>query len=146
MQKLDHVGLVVKNLDEALKTYETMLGLTPWSKNIVQSPSGYRIVILPIKGGGRLELIEPDLTKESRFSRFLKDRGEGIATISIFIENFDLEVNSLREKGFNVEVTTNSNLFPKYPFKIAWVPPKDGHGVWVELVDSEALPPNESEL
>lgn len=145
IQKLDHVTLVVRDLDEALKSYEKILRLTPWSNGVIEHPPECRLVVLPTKSGARIEFIEPNLAVDSRFSRFLKERGEGVFGLSIFVEDFDAEVRTLKKKGVPVEEETQTFLFSEYPFRIDWVPPEEGHGVWIEIVDSEALPSYERE-
>jgi catechol 2,3-dioxygenase-like lactoylglutathione lyase family enzyme len=139
IKKVDHATMVVKNLEEALKTFEEILHLTP-AKGPMGSMPECRIAMLPTGGGARIELIEPNMAMDSRFSRFLKERGEGVFGLSIFIDNFDAEVKALREKGVAIEDDYQPNVHPGHPFRIAWVPPEEGHGVWIELVDWNALP------
>ena len=104
-----------------------------------------RIAMLPTSAGARIELIEPNLDIDSRFARFLKERGEGVFGLSIFVDDFDKEVKTLREKGVTVELTTATIIDPEYPFRLGWVEAEEGHGAWIEIVDSEAVPPYEKE-
>lgn len=141
IKKVDHATMVVKNLDEALKTFENILHLTPG-----KGPGGgtipeCRIAMLPTNDGARIELIEPNMEMDTRFARFLKERGEGVFGLSVFVNDFDAEVKALREKGVTIEDDYQASVHPGYPFRIAWIPPEEGHGVWIELVDAEALPP-----
>jgi len=139
IKKVDHATMVVKNLDEAIKTFEKILRLTP-EGGFIRSFPECRLAMLPTESGARIELIEPDTAVDSRFARFLRERGEGVFGLSIFVDDFDTEVRTLREKGVTVEDDMQAALFPENPFRIAWVPPEEGHGVWIELVDLEALP------
>jgi catechol 2,3-dioxygenase-like lactoylglutathione lyase family enzyme len=140
IEKLDHVTMVVRNLEEAMKSYRDILHLEPWELGIVDHSPECRLVMLPTKSGARIEFIEPNPEFDSRFSRFLKERGEGVFGLSVYCRNFDREVASLMEKGVKVEEETQTFLFPERPFRLAWVPPREAHGVWVELVDAVALP------
>jgi catechol 2,3-dioxygenase-like lactoylglutathione lyase family enzyme len=140
IEKLDHVTMVVRNLEEAMKSYRDILHLEPWELGIVDHSPECRLVMLPTKSGARIEFIEPNPEFDSRFSRFLKERGEGVFGLSVYCRNFDGEVASLMEKGVKVEEETQTFLFPERPFRLAWVPPREAHGVWVELVDAVALP------
>lgn len=116
-----------------------MLGLTPWDKGIVRNPEhGLQVVLLPI-GDSFIELIEP-IGPESRFSRFLKERGEGLFHLSIFTEDFDAEVKSFKAKGFPVQEEEAKNLFPGYTVRLAWLPPEATRGHWIELVDAASVP------
>ena len=68
--------------------------------------------------------------------------GEGVFGLSIFIDDFDTEIKTLKEKGVTVEYELQTAIHPGYPLRLGWVPPEEGHGVWIELVDAEALPPH----
>jgi catechol 2,3-dioxygenase-like lactoylglutathione lyase family enzyme len=139
-RKIDHVTMVVKNMEEALKSYEKILGLKPENRPIGNLAEA-RVAMLKTPEGARIEFIEPKAGTKTRFSRFLEGRGEGVFGLSIFVNDFDKEVKALRDKGVKVEDDYQASIHPNYPFRIAWVPPEEGHGVWLEFVDSEALPP-----
>jgi catechol 2,3-dioxygenase-like lactoylglutathione lyase family enzyme len=139
-RKIDHVTMVVKNMEEALKSYENILGLKPENRPIGNLAEA-RVAMLKTPEGARIEFIEPKTGTSTRFSRFLQARGEGVFGLSIFVNDFDKEVKALKDKGVKVEDDYQASIHPNYPFRIAWVPPEEGHGVWLEFVDSEALPP-----
>ena len=140
MIKVDHVTMVVKNLDEAIKSFEKILHITPWRNGIIDNPPECRLVVLNTPGGARIELVEPNLAVASPFSRFLKERGEGVFGLSIFADDFDAEIKSLKAKGIPVKVDTQSVLFPENPFRMGWLSAEAGHGVAIEFVDTKALP------
>jgi len=137
VEKIDHVHLIVKDIEETLRSYEKVLGLTPWSLGIKDMPSARQTMLTP-KDGARIELIEPK-SEANRFYKLLKEHGEGVYGISILIDNYDEEVKKLKENGVPLE-ETSASLFPDHPFRLAWVPPEEGHGVWLELVEMDALP------
>ncbi len=140
VRSFDHVHFIVKNLDEALKTYEKLLGLTPGGKGGFRREfQGTRIGMLPLHGA-RIEMVEPG-PANSRMYRFLKERGEGVGGLSIFVEDFDKEISRLKERGIPVEVMTTPILDPKYPLRLAWVEADRGHGVWLEIADVKSVPP-----
>ena len=136
--RFDHLGIVVKDIDEAASLYNKMLGLTPWDKGVVEDPeNGVRLLSLPT-GDTFIELIQPT-SPENRFARFLRERGEGLFHLSFFTDDFDKEVRALKEKGFTVEEEV-AHISPEHPFRLAWLSPKSTLGVWIELVDMSALP------
>ena len=138
-KRLDHVGIVVNDIDEALKLYSNMLDLSPWEKGIAKIPDkGLQVVLLGI-GDNSIELIQPT-DSQNREARFLKERGEGLFHLSIFTDNFDAEVKALKDKGFAVEEEETKTLFPGHTLRLAWIPPRDTRGVWIELVDSASVP------
>lgn len=98
--------------------------------------------MLATKEGARIELIQPKPGVTSRFSKFMAERGEGVFGLSIFVTEFDKEVARLKKAGVPLEEDYQARVHAKFPFRIAWVPPTaGGHGVWLEFVDSDALPP-----
>jgi catechol 2,3-dioxygenase-like lactoylglutathione lyase family enzyme len=140
IKKVDHVTLVVNNLDAAVKAYQRILHLTPEGGAIKDLPE-IKLAMLPTADGARIELIEPKANAKNRIARFLKDHGEGVFGLSVFVSDFDSEVKSLRQKGVAVEEETQATVHPGYPLRLAWIPPEEAHGVWIELVDAESLPP-----
>ena len=145
-RKLHHVGHVVKNLDEGMKLYENLLGLTreqllastPESMGVRKYGKG-RLVLIPI-GEFLIELIEPDLTVDSHQSRLLRERGEGLWHLAIFVENFDAEVKRLKEKGFTLEESSVPGLFPGITIRAVFLETEETHGVPIELVDLASIP------
>jgi methylmalonyl-CoA/ethylmalonyl-CoA epimerase len=136
--QFDHLGIVVKDINEAARLYGEMLGLKPWDKGVVEdAENGVLLLSLPT-GNTFIELIQPT-RPDNRFARHLKERGEGLFHLCFFTEEYDKEVGAWREKGYSVEEET-ANSFPGHPFRLAWVPPESAKGVWVELSDAAALP------
>ena len=141
-EKVDHVTIVVKDLDRAMKAYEGILRLTPGSKGFVKDFGGTRLAMFTVEGA-RIELMEPDTKADNPFARFLAEHGEGVYSYCVYVGDFDAEIKRLKERGVKLREATQTFLFPEYPFRIAWVPPEEGLGVTIELVDAEALPPFE---
>jgi methylmalonyl-CoA/ethylmalonyl-CoA epimerase len=139
-KNVDHVGIIVKNVEEAAKLYEDMLNLSPSSLGIVTLPGmGIKIVLLPI-GDMFIELIEP-IKKDGRFFKHLKERGEGLFHICIFADDFDSEVEKLKNKGYKVEEEGTPELFPGFTVRLAWLSPEETNGHWIEIADLSSMPP-----
>ena len=139
-KNLDHVGIVVKNLDEAIKLYGNILRLTPSDMGIVTLRDlGVKLALLPI-GDNFIELLEP-IGTEGRFARHLREKGEGLFHLSIFTEEFDTEVKALKEKGYKFEEEATTQLFSGFNVRLAWLSPEETTGLWIELVDLASLPP-----
>ena len=140
MFKLHHVGIVVNNIEEAARLYSNMFDMTSvqsWGVKEVPD-SGLKFITL-FRDNLRIELIEP-IRANSRFDRFLKERGEGLFHINIFTDDFDAEVKALKEKGFVVEVEEKTATFPGYMLREAWLRPEDTRGVWIVLADARGIP------
>ena len=141
IKKVDHVTMVVKNVDTAVKDYEKILHITPERGAISDLPP-CRLAMLSTPGGARIELIEPKARVKTRMSEFFKKHGEGVFGLSVFIDDFDNEVKTLRQNGITVEEETQAAVHPGYPLRLGWIPPEQSHGVWIELVDANSLPPH----
>ena len=136
--KLDHLGIVVKDIDEAAKLYGEVLGLTPWDKGVVEDvENGVKLLSLPT-GNTFIELIQPT-RPDNRFSRFLRERGGGLFHLCFFTGDYDKEVGALKEKGYTVE-EEEAHISPEHPFRLAWLSPEATPGVWIELADMAAIP------
>ncbi len=137
IRKIDHVHLVVRDFDKTLKAFERILGLTPWELMGINDTQQMRQTILTPPDGARIEIVQPKSEKD-RYASLLKKNGDGVYGLSIFIDDFDEEVKKLKAKGVKLEEETFTDL--PFPLRLAWVPPSEGQGVWLELVDAQVLP------
>jgi len=139
IKKLDHMGIVVKNLEESALLYKNLLGISPWKNGVVEdTPNGVRILILPV-ADTFIELLQP--TKPgNRYARFLAEKGGGLFHICCFVDDFEKRVSEAKKNGIPVEEEMGF-LFPEHPFKLAWLPPSSPQGIWIELVDMADVPP-----
>jgi methylmalonyl-CoA epimerase len=136
--RFDHIGIVVKDLEAAAKIYAEMLDLAPWGKGVVEDEeNGVRLLSLPT-GNTFIELIQP-IRPDTRFFRYLEEKGEGLFHLSFSAEEFDKEIELWKAKGYSPEIET-ANIFPGRPFRLAWISPESAGGVWIELSDSAAIP------
>ena len=134
----DHLGIVVKDIEEAASLYNKMLGLTPGDKGVVEdAENGVRLLALPT-GDTFIELVQP-ISPDNRFARFLREHGGGLFHLCFLTDDFDKKVRELKEEGFTVEEEV-ARISPEHPFRLAWLSPKSTLGVWIELVDMAALP------
>jgi methylmalonyl-CoA/ethylmalonyl-CoA epimerase len=142
IKRLDHAIMVVKNLEESTKIFKSFLHLNPedGGTGFIADLPKFRVAMFPFIGAARVELIEPKQNVESRFKEFLKKHGEGVMALSFFTDDLNAQIKELKNSGFTVEEEVQSALFPDHPFRIVWVPPRDGTGIWLEFVDTHDLP------
>ena len=140
IKRMDHNIMVVKNLEESIKIFKNVLHLTPDEGGFIADLPKFRVAMFPFIGGARIELVEPKQKVESRFKKFLNERGEGVMAISFFTDDLNAQIKDLKNNGFTVEEEIQADLFPDHAFKIAWVPPQKGYGIWLEFVDTHDLP------
>lgn len=128
VRKIEHIGIAVKNLEEANKTYERLLGVAPYKQEGVAS-EGVMTSFFET-GESKIELLE-GTTEDSAITKFVAKKGEGIHHIAFDVEDIHAEMERLRNEGFKV-----LNAEPKDGADnklVCFVHPKDSHGVLVEL-------------
>jgi methylmalonyl-CoA epimerase len=123
-KRIDHLGIVVKNLEEAVATYSRNFDLQVDPARGGEVPAlGIRNAFMPI-GESDLEFIQP-LTDQGPVAQFAKDRGEGQFLLSIEVDDVVAAVEHLRGLGFRVGDPARG---------IAFVSPKSSHGVNLQLI------------
>jgi methylmalonyl-CoA epimerase len=134
-KRIDHVAIIVRNIEQALVFYRDTLGIAP--SEIKEVPTEQvRIAFLPMggPGGSEIELIEPT-TPDSSLSKFLEKRGEGLHHICLEVENIDEALAEMQEKG--------TPVLDKQPRVAAegraiFIHPKAAHGVLLELIEKDS--------
>ena len=128
IKKINHVGLVVKNIEEALDLYVNTLGFTS-SEILTSKEDGIKTVMVSL-GEATFELMEP-IDDQGGVQKFLETRGEGIHHISLEVDDINQERNSLASKGIKL-----IDKKPRYfeGVLVSFVHPKSIRGVLIELV------------
>jgi methylmalonyl-CoA epimerase len=127
IKHISHIGIAVKNLDEAIAVYEK-LGLQ--LEGIEEVPSQMvKVAFFPC-GETRLELLMPT-SPESPIAKFIENRGEGIQHIALAVDNVTEELNKAQENGFRlIDTQPRSGA---HNSEIAFLHPKSTLGVLIEL-------------
>jgi len=128
MNKIEHIGIAVKNLKDSANLYERLLGQGSYKEELVESEfvntSFFQV------GANKIELLEATDPK-SPIAQFIEKRGEGIHHIAFDVDDIHLEMERLRDLGF-----TLLNAEPKKGADnklVCFVHPKTANGVLVEL-------------
>ncbi len=130
LKGISHVGIAVKNLDEAIKVYTEALGAK--LEDIHRAPEAGMAAAMLSVGGNKLELMEP-IGTEGAIAKFLESRGEGIQHICIEVDDIDKELESLSAKGIRlIDEKAREGL----EGRIAFIHPKAMNGVLIELVET----------
>ena len=128
IEKIEHIGIAVKNLDDANKIYEQLLGTPPYKMEIVDS-EGVNTSFFKT-GESKVELLQA--TKdESAISKFIAKKGEGIHHIAFAVKDINKEIKRLKEGGYTI-----INKSPKKGADnklVCFVHPKNTKGVLIEL-------------
>tara|TARA_B100001057_G_C22453102_1_gene795848 strand:+ start:76 stop:480 length:405 start_codon:yes stop_codon:yes gene_type:complete len=128
IKKIEHIGIAVKNLDEADKVYQQLLGTSPYKRETVDSEG---VITSFFKtGGSKVELLQAT-SSESTISKFIEKKGEGIHHIAFSVDDIYAEINRLKKEGFTI-----INERPKKGADnklVCFIHPKNTKGVLIEL-------------
>jgi methylmalonyl-CoA epimerase len=128
--KVDHIGIAVKSLAEAVKVYQDAIGLHVSGYDEVDD-QGVRIAMLTI-GESRIELLEPT-REDSPIEKFMMKRGEGIHHIAMRVDDIEQALERLKASGVRLIDTTPRR--GAHNTRIAFIHPSSTHGVLLELVE-----------
>ena len=126
--KIEHIGIAVKNLEEAEILYEKLLGCPSYKREEVASE--HVMTSFFMAGENKIELLAAT-HEDSAIHKYLDKKGEGIHHIAFDVADIYLEMERLRNEGFVI-----LNEQPKKGADnklICFVHPKGTHGVLVEL-------------
>ena len=99
LTKIEHIGIAVSNLEEANKTYETLLGVAPYKAEDVES-EGVTTSFFKV-GDSKIELLGAT-HEDSAIAKFIAKRGEGIHHIAYAVEDIEKEMKRLKNEGFKL--------------------------------------------
>ena len=131
--RIAHIGIAVRNLDEALRLYHDTLGLPLHGRETVESDR-VTVAFLPI-GDTQVELLEAT-DPESPVARFIEKRGEGVHHVAFEVDDVDEALEILREQGFRlIDETPRAGAGGA---RVAFVHPRTTNGVLIELCEKDA--------
>jgi methylmalonyl-CoA/ethylmalonyl-CoA epimerase len=134
-RRIDHIGIAVRSLPDALAVYRT-LGFEATAIEEV-TDQATRVALLPV-GESRLELLEP-LAADSPVGRFLARRGEGVHHVCFEVDDVEAEVARLRAAG--VRMIDETPRVGARGCRIAFIHPGATGGVLIELSQPTAAAP-----
>jgi methylmalonyl-CoA/ethylmalonyl-CoA epimerase len=131
--RIDHVGIAVADLDEAIRFYATAFGLAVVHEEINEE-QGVREAMLAVGNSGScIQLLAP-LTPDSPIRRFLDRSGPGIQQIAYGVDDVEAAADRLRAAG--VRMLYDSARTGTAGSRVNFAYPKDCGGVLIELVQS----------
>ncbi len=128
MNKIEHIGIAVKNLTKSIDIYQRLLDADCYKTELVASE--YVNTAFFKTGENKVELLEAT-SPESAIAKFIEKKGEGIHHIAFAVDDIIEEMERLRKEGF-----TLLNEQPKKGADnkmVCFVHPKDTNGVLIEL-------------
>jgi methylmalonyl-CoA/ethylmalonyl-CoA epimerase len=128
MKNIEHIGIAVKDLDEANEVYAKLFGKPSYKTEVVESES-VKTSFFKV-GNQKIELLE-GLHEESIITKYIEKKGEGVHHIAFEVDNINQEIERLKQEGFVVLSDT-----PKQGADnklVVFLHPKSAHGVLIEL-------------
>lgn len=126
--KVDHIGIAVKSIDEALKFYEDVLGIKCVSQEVVEEQK-VKVAFLPV-GDTEVELLE-STDEDGPVAKFIEKKGEGIQHIAYKVDDIEKSIEELKAKG--IRMIDEKPRYGAGGVKIAFLHPKSTFGVLIEL-------------
>ena len=134
---IDHVGIAVPDLDEALEFYARTFGVHAVHEE-VNEEQGVREAMLAVGDGTtRIQLLAP-LTPESTIARFIGRSGPGLQQLAFRVEDVEAVSATLRERG--LQLLYDAPRRGTSGSRVNFVHPRDAGGVLVELVEPARVP------
>ena len=136
MNKLEHIGIAVKNLEESNKVFAKLFGKPPYKIEVVER-EGVRTSFFDV-GGIKIELLEAT-KKDSAIAKFIEKRGEGIHHLAFATDQIESKMKELSNDFTLLSDKPTAGADNKM---IAFIHPKTTHGVLVELCQEKVKSEN----
>jgi methylmalonyl-CoA/ethylmalonyl-CoA epimerase len=130
MEKLEHIGIAVKNLEQSNELFARLLGRDHYKIEVVES-EGVRTSFFDMNGV-KIELLEAT-DDNSPISKFIAKKGEGVHHLAFEVASIENEIETYKAKGFEV-----INDMPKQGAdnkRICFLHPRSTNGVLIELCE-----------
>ncbi|MEX1300318.1 MAG: VOC family protein [Desulfotignum sp.] len=131
INKLDHISIAVKNLDQARKVWEPVLGKTGPDDTYIDESEKIRVARYWIGEVG-FELME-SVTPDGEVAKFIEKKGEGVMVVSLNVDNTRNAMADLTEKGYPFI----GGARPFRDCEFSFIHPKKMTGVLLELIDDK---------
>jgi methylmalonyl-CoA/ethylmalonyl-CoA epimerase len=133
IERVDHLVLAVESAAAAIETWRAAFGLeTTASRRPERTHMEIAEVLLDAGSGGAfLELVQPT-DPSHRIARFIAERGEGMFSISMQVDDLDASVAELRGRGLDVSEPEPGVIAGT---RVARIPRATAHGVAVQLIE-----------
>jgi methylmalonyl-CoA epimerase len=130
LSAIDHIGVAVPSIEEALPHYRDALGMTLVHRETVDE-QGVEAVLLDV-GESHVELIEP-LSPDSGVGRFIAQRGAGLHHVAYRVDDIEAALDSCRSAGMRlIDETPRIGIRGS---RVAFLHPKSTGGVLTEIVE-----------
>jgi len=129
MQKIEHIGIAVADIDEGDALYTRLLGVEPYKREVVESEGV--VTSFFRQGPNKIELVAPLSAGEGPIGKYLEKKGPGMHHIAYAVTDILAEMERLREEGFQLLSDKPKNGADNK--LVCFVHPKSAGGVLMEL-------------
>ena len=130
---VDHIGFVVRDLDEAVAFYSRTFDVSEWQR--IAMPERHMHAAVTRVGAMLLELIAPT-SDEASFAKFLRERGPGMHHVGYRVDDIAAALAQARERGIQlIDEVARPGM---HNTLVAFLHPKSTQGVLIELVQHQS--------
>lgn len=134
MNKIEHIGIAVKNIDESNELFANLFGESKYKMEEVES-EGVKTSFFKV-GENKIELLEAT-KNDSPIAKFIAKKGEGIHHIAFDVDDIESEIKRLTDRGF---IVLNENPKQGADNKlVVFLHPKSTNGVLIELCQERII-------
>jgi len=130
VKKIDHIGIAVSNLDEAVKLYKDVLGLELHGTEVIEEQK-VKVAFLPV-GDSEVELLE-STSPEGPIAKFIENKGQGIQHVAFRVDDIEAALEEMKAKG--IRLIDEKPRYGAGGARIAFLHPKGTNGVLIELCE-----------
>lgn len=126
--KVDHIGIAVKDLEQAKKFYTEVLGMTALGEEVVEQQK-VKVCFIPC-GDSEVELLE-STSPDGPIAKFIEKNGEGMQHMALRVDDIEAALADLKAKG--VRLIDETPRYGAGGASIAFIHPKATGGILLEL-------------
>ena len=134
IKKVDHIGIAVRSINEALPFYTETLKLEFLGLEEVES-QGVKVAFIKA-GETKLELLEP-ISEESPIAKFIEKRGEGLHHVALGVDSIQERINEMKEQG--IRMLQDEPKIGAGGAHVAFMHPKSAGGILYEFCEKKGL-------
>ena len=135
LSRIDHVGIAVHDLDQAIDLYERRLGLKSMGRERLEA-EGVEVAMIPI-GESRIELLTP-LGADSKLRKFLAERGEAVHHVAYATNDVRAALRHAGAAG--AQLIDEAPRAGAHGTRVGFIHPKSACGVLTEFVEADGHP------
>ena len=134
VNKVDHICIAVRNLDQAKKVWEPIMGKSKPDDEYIDEPEKIKVARYWVGEVG-FELME-STTPDGDVAKFIEKNGEGVMIISLNVDHTRKSIEELKAKGYPFVLDKGGEIArPFRDCEFAFIHPKKVNGVLLEIID-----------